>query len=114
MHIHCTRTCRNTFVVEVVYLLQDDSMPVELVSSGGSVLDLGRHSEPKRCQLPHLSQEGDQLVAVVHPQLAVTMTQLHETTTCLEPTEWKSIQYTLMKLIAGQELCQHAPVIKQD
>ena len=62
-------------------------MPVELVSNRGSVLDLRRHSETKRCQLPHLSQEGDQLIAVVHPQLAVTVTQLHETTTCLEPME---------------------------
>ncbi len=66
-------------------------MPVELVSGGGSVLDLGRYSEPERCQLPHLSQEGDQLVAVVHPQLAITVAQLHETTTGLEPGEWKQI-----------------------
>jgi hypothetical protein len=58
----------------IIYPLQDDSMPVELVSGGGSVLDLGRYSEPECCQLPHLSQEGDQLVAVVHPQFAVTVT----------------------------------------
>ncbi|MCG8621850.1 MAG: hypothetical protein MJE68_07630 [Proteobacteria bacterium] len=62
-------------------------MPVKLVSNRGSVLDLRRHSETKRCQLPHLSQEGDQLITVVHPQLAITVTQLHETTTSLEPTE---------------------------
>ena len=87
MYIHCTYNVEIHFCVEVVYLLQDDSMPVELVSNRGSVLDLGWHSEPKRCQLPHLSQEGDQLIAVVHPQLAITVTQLHETTTGLEPTE---------------------------
>ena len=41
----------------MLYLLQDDSMPVELVSSGGSVLDLCWYSESKGCQLPHLPQE---------------------------------------------------------
>ena len=70
-----------------LYLFQDDSVPVELESNGGSVLDLCWYSEPKCCQLPHLSQKGDKFVTVVHPQLAITMTQLHKTTTCLKPTE---------------------------
>ena len=70
-----------------LYLFQDDSVPVELVGSGGSVLDLRWYNEPKCCQLPHLSQKRDKLVTVVHPQLAITMTQLHKTTTCLKPIE---------------------------
>jgi len=65
-------------------LFEDDSMAIEFLSSVGGVLDLGRHGEPKGGQLPHFSQEGDQLVPIVDPQLPILVTQLHELATCLE------------------------------
>ena len=52
-------------------LFEDDSVAIEFLSSVGGVLDLGRHSEPKGGQLPHFSQEGDQLVPIVDPQLPI-------------------------------------------
>lgn len=65
-------------------LFEDDSVAIEFLSSVGSVLDLGGHGEPKGGQLPHFSQEGDQLVPIVDPQLPVLVTQLHELATSLE------------------------------
>ena len=59
-------------------------MPVKLLSGVGGGLDLGRDGEPQGRQLPHLPQQSHQPVAVVHPQLPVTLAQPHQSATGLE------------------------------
>ena len=60
------------------HLLEDHPLSVELLCSVGCMLDLGRHCKAQGRELPHLSQEGHQLVTVVHLKLAVAVTQLHQ------------------------------------
>ena len=66
------------------HLLEDNSMPVELLSNAGGVLDLGRDRKAQSRKLPDLTQQSDQFVTVMHPQSAIFVTQLHQTTTSLQ------------------------------
>ena len=68
----------------MIYLLQDNSMAVELASclSGGG--DLGREGQTQSGELSDLSQESHQSVTVVDPQLPVAAVKLHQSTTRLQ------------------------------
>ena len=59
-------------------------MPVELISSGCHMENLGRYWVTKRRQAAHFSQQGHEAVAIVHIQLAIFVVQLHETTIGLQ------------------------------
>ena len=66
------------------YLLQHDSVTIELMGGVGRVLYLAGNGEAKGLQLSDLAQQRDQPVAVVHPQPPVSETQLHQLAARLE------------------------------
>ena len=73
-------------------LLEDDSMPVELPGRVGRALNLGGYDKAKRSQLSHLPQQRHKSVAVVDVQLAIVMTQFHQTPSSLKTEKQKNKQ----------------------
>ena len=80
----CTCKGRCGPINACTHLLEDNGMPVELLSNAGGVLDLGRDREAQGRKLSDFTKQSDQSVAVMDPQAAIFVTQLHQTTASLQ------------------------------